>query len=184
MDELLCKINDDSTFMLAAAISVVILLFIVLMVVISSMRIKVYKDQFINTKIDNQEKENSILSLQDELQKSQIKNVQNEHELQHFAKTRETLSETEEKLEKLRASTSALERLQSETRTELDHTIAIYEKLTDEHKTLLQKFETIQDDNTKLHINNARLLIKLESDARFASEMAKRSILSKKDENA
>ncbi len=175
MDELLCKINDDSTVMLIAAISVVILLFVVLMVVISSMRIKVYKDRFINMKIDNQEKEDSILKLQDELGKLKIKNAQNEHELQHFAETKKTLLETEEKLETLRASTAALEKLQGETRTELDHTIGMFENLTDEHKALLKKFEAIQDDNTKLHINNARLLIKLESDARFASEMAKRS---------
>ncbi len=161
--------------MVMAAIAIVILLFVVLMVVISSMRIKSYKDRFINTQIDNQEKEALIATLQNELQDLKIKNAQNEQELQQFAETREKLSDRESKLEHLQTAHNALEKLQSETRSELDHTLNIFGKLTEEHQTLNKKFEAVQEDNNKLHVNNARLLMKLESEARFASEMEKRS---------
>ena len=73
MDELVSKIGSDSTFMFLAAMAVVILLVIVLVVVVSSMRIKTYKDRFVNTQIDNQEKEKLIFSLQEELQVLKIK---------------------------------------------------------------------------------------------------------------
>ncbi len=175
MDDLICKINSDSTYMVIVAIAIVILLFVVLMVVISSMRIKSYKDRFINTEIDNQEKEALIAKLQDELQNAKIRNAQNEQELQQFAQTKEKLKDTESKLEYLQTSGNALEKLQSETRTELDHTLNTLGKLTEEHRVLTEKFETVKEDNNKLHINNARLLTKLESEARFASEMEKRS---------
>ena len=175
MNDIICKINNDSSYMVIVAIAIVILLFVVLMVVISSMRIKSYKDRFINTEIDNQEKEALIVKLQSELQNLKIRNAQNEQELQQFAQTREKLSDTESKLEQLQTSNNALEKLQSETRSELDHTLNIFGKLTEEHKTLNGKFEALQEDNNKLHVNNARLLMKLESEARFASEMEKRS---------
>lgn len=175
MNDLICKVNSDSTYMVIVAIAIVILLFVVLMVVISSMRIKGYKDRFINSEIDNQEKEALIVSLQKELQDLKIKNAQNEQELQQFAQTKEKLSDTESKLEQLQISGNALEKLQSETRTELDHTLNTLAKLTEEHRALAEKFEVLQEDNNKLHINNARLLTKLESEARFASEMEKRS---------
>ena len=175
MNDIICKMNNDSTYMVIVAIAIVILLFVVLMVVISSMRIKSYKDRFVNTEIDNHEKEALIDKLQNELQNLKIRNAQNEQELQQFAQTREKLSDTESKLEQLQTSNNALEKLQSETRSELDHTLNILGKLTEEHETLNTKFEAVQEDNNKLHVNNARLLMKLESEARFASEMEKRS---------
>lgn len=175
MNDIICKMNNDSTYMVIVAIAIVILLFVVLMVVISSMRIKSYKDRFINSEIDNQEKEALIVKLQSELQNLKIRNAQNEQELQQFAQTREKLTDTESKLEHLQKSSNELEKLQSETRSELDHTRNIFGKLTEDHKTLNVKFEAVQEDNNKLHVNNARLLMKLESEARFASEMEKRS---------
>ena len=62
------------------------------------MRVKTYKDRFINTQIDNQEKETQIIELQKELQALKIKEAQNEQELQLFGETKEKLGVTEEKL--------------------------------------------------------------------------------------
>ena len=64
MDELVTKIGSDSTLMFVGAMALVVLLFIVLVVVVSSMRVKTYKDRFINIQIDNQEKEKLIAELQ------------------------------------------------------------------------------------------------------------------------
>jgi DNA recombination protein RmuC len=175
MDELLCKMNEDSTFMVMVAIAIVILLFVVLMIVISSMRIKGYKDRFLNTQIDNQEKDLLIDKLQNELKDLQIQNAKNEQELQLFGHTKEKLQETEERFEVLQTTSAALEKLQGETRTELDHTHSMLGKLTEEHETIREKFESLQEDNNKMHVNNARLLIKLESETRFASELAKKT---------
>jgi len=181
MDDFLCKLNDDSSFMVMVAIAVVILLFVVLMVVISSMRIKGYKDKFLNIEIDNQEKDVLIVKLQEELKDLQIRNAKNEQELQLFAHTKEQLLETTNKLEVLQKSSIELEKLQGETKSELDHTLNALGKITEENTTIKEKFEAMHEDNTKLHVNNARLLMKLESETRFASELARKT--NKSDES-
>ncbi len=174
MDEFICKISDDSTFMLASAVAVVLALFVVLMVVISSMRIKTYKDRFINLEIDNQEKESLISNLQKEMQEIKIKNAQQEQELSLFAETKKKLATLEEKFESLQNTYHTLEKLQGETRAELDYNIEALAKLKEDHTALLEKYEAVQEDNNKLHVNNARLLMKLESEARFLTELQKR----------
>jgi len=154
--------------MLTAAMALVVLLFIVLMVVITSMRVKAYKDRFINTQIDNHEKEAQIIELQSELQDLKIKEAQNAQELQLFAETKEKLKQTEEALAALQKSTNALEKLQGQTQSRFEHIQEKYDNLLEEHKLLQERFESLQEDNSKLHINNARLLMKLESEARIA----------------
>ncbi|SFZ97832.1 DNA recombination protein RmuC [hydrothermal vent metagenome] len=175
MNNLLEKISTDSTFMVIGAISIVILIFVLLMVVVSSMRIKNYKYKYVNTKIDNQEKETLISELQNELEAIKIKNAKNEQELQYFAQTKEKLLKTENAFEELNKSTNALELLQKETATKLENTLMSLDKLTKEHDAIKLKLESIQEDNNKMHVNNARLLMKLESESRVASEMEKRT---------
>ena len=170
MNELLCKIGEDSNYMLAAAMALVLLLFIVLIVVITSMRVKGYKDRFINTQIDNQEKEAKIIELQKELEALKITKAQNEHELQLFGQTKEKLAQTEEHLSTLQKSSNELEKLQGQTESKFDHIQDKYDNLSEEHKLLQSRIESLQEDNSKLHINNARLLIKLETEVRLAMQ--------------
>jgi len=167
MEDLMCKIGSEPTYTFIAAIAVVILLFIVLLVVISSMRIKTYKDRFINTKIDNQEKEAQIAELQKELQELKIVKAQNEQSLQSFAETRKKLSQTEETLATLQRSNNELEKLQGQTLSKLEHITEKYEDLDEGHIALQARFDALQEENSKLHINNARLLMKLETEARL-----------------
>ncbi len=171
MDELISKVSDDSMLMFIGAMALVVLLFIVLVVVVSSMRVKTYKDRFINVQIDNQEKEKLIAQLQKELQVIKIKNAQNEQELQQFSHTKDKLCLTEETLLVSQKEANELEKLQSQTKAKLDNTESMYEKLSDEHKTFQERFDALNEDNSKLRINNARLLMKLETEARFASQM-------------
>ena len=170
MNDLLCKIGSDSNYMLAAAMALVLLLFIVLMVVITSMRVKTYKDRFINTQIDNHEKENQIMELQSELQALKIKEAQNEQELQLFSETKEKLAHTEEGLSTLQKSSNELEKLQGHTQSKFEHIEDKHDNLLEEHKLLQSRIESLQEDNSKLHINNARLLIKLETEVRLAMQ--------------
>ncbi len=175
MDELIAKIGNDSTLMFTGAISLVVLLFIVLVVVVSSMRVKTYKERFLNVQIDNQEKEKLIAELQKELQVLKIKNAQNEQELQQFAQTREKLGLTEEALQVSQKEANAFEKLQSQTKAKFEHTENMYEKLQSEHKSLQERLESLNEENSKLRVNNARLLMKLETEARFASQLNNRS---------
>jgi len=183
MNDLICKIGNDSTYMMVAGIALVVLLFIVLMVVVTSMRVKTYKDRFINTQIDNQEKEAQISDLQSELQSVKITNAQNEQELQHFGQTKEKLSTTEENLASLQKSSNEVEKLQGQTKSKLDHTQEMHENLRQEHKSLQERHTSLQEDNSKLHINNARLLMKLETEVRFASQLNDRTSKKKGDES-
>ncbi len=174
MDELIAKIGNDSTLMFTGAISLVVLLFIVLVVVVSSMRVKTYKERFLNVQIDNQEKEKLIAELQKELQVLKIKNAQNEQELQQFAQTKEKLGLTEEALQVSQKEANAFEKLQSQTKSKFEHTENMYEKLQSEHKSLQERLESLNEENSKLRVNNARLLMKLETEARFASQLNNR----------
>jgi len=165
MEDILCKVGSDPTYSFIAAIAVVIVLFIVLLVVISSLRIKTYKDRFINIQIDNQEKETQINDLQQELQALKITNAQNAQTLESFAETRKKLAQTEEDLSALQKSSNELEKLQSQTLSKLEHTTEKYEDLHENHVALQERFDSVQEENSKLHINNARLLMKLETEA-------------------
>ncbi len=174
MEEIIARIMSEPALMLLAAISAVILIFVLLVVVISSMRIKVYKDRYININIDNQEKDALLLKLNNELQELKIKNAQDEQELQHYANTKIKLKDTEDKLENLQNSTNELQKLQSETKRDLDHNINDLSKLREEYESLTMKFETIREENNKVQINNARLVMKLETEARYTASMVKK----------
>jgi DNA recombination protein RmuC len=174
MDELVTKIGSDSILMFVMAIAFVVLLFIVLVVVVSSMRVKSYKDRSINLQIDNQEKEKLISTLQKELQTFKIKNAQNEQELQQFEETKKKLSSIDMSLLTFQKEHSELEKLQSQTYAKFENIQNIYENLLKEHKILQERFEQLTEDNSKQRINNARLLMKLETEARFKSEMNRR----------
>ena len=175
MNDLICKIGNDSTYMFAAAMALVVLLFIVLLVVITSMRVKAYKDRFINTQIDNKDKEMQIFDLQNELQNAKIVNAKNTQELQFFAQTREKLVLTEESFHTLQKSSNELEKLQGKTQAKLEHTEEKLESLIELHRLLQERFDSLHEDNSKLHINNARLLMKLESEARVITEIKNRA---------
>ena len=183
MDDLICKISNDSTMMLTAAIALVVLLFIVLLVVITSMRVKGYKDRFINTQIDNQEKEKQIVELQQELQALKIKNAQNEQELHFFAQTKDKLDLTEEKLNTIQRMHNELEKLQGQTKSKLEHVEEKHDTLLEGHKVVQERFESLQEDNSKLHINNARLLMKLESETRYTAQKSVKKGQQKNDES-
>ena len=174
MNDLIEKIGSDSTYMFLAAMALVLTLFIVLLVVITSMRIKTYKDRFVNIQIDNKEKEDQISNLQSELQSVKIQNAKNTQELELFAQTKEKLAATEETLKLLQQSSNELEKLQGQTKSKLEYTEEKLESLTEAHKLLQERFESIQEENSKLHINNARLLIKLETEASLISQKRKK----------
>ena len=169
MNELIEKIQNDSTLMLMAVMAVVVLLVIVLVTLISAMRVKTYKNRWWNTQVDNNEKAEYIFSLESELQSYKIKNASNEQELSQFAETKEILKSTNETFLELQGRFNELEKELSQTKAKLESAEAIYEALLVEHKELKDRHEEILEGNSKYRTNNARLLMKLESEERHAS---------------
>ncbi len=165
MQELLLKIQGDTTFMLMAVMAFVVLLVIVLVIVVSAMRVKTYKDRFWNTQIDNKEKAEYISALEEELQEYKIKNASDKQALQQFDETKETLRFTNETLLLLQGTYNELEKELSQISTKLESSETMHEGLLGEHKNLIDRHEDIQEVNSKFRINNARLLTKLESES-------------------
>ncbi len=174
MDELIIKIQNDPVLMLAAAIGVVILLFVVLVVVVAAMRIRTYKHRFINVDIDNREKEQTIASLQAEVDALRKDNTKQASQLEAFAKTRATLEETQAMLDTLRKEFTDLQSLQKQTRTELENVTRQLSQLQEEYASYRLQMESTIEENNKLRVNNARLLMKLESEERFAQQLKQR----------
>ena len=179
MQDLLSEIQNDPTLMFISVIALVVLLIIALVVVVSSMRVKTYKDRFINMREDNNDKAERISSLEKELQEYKIRNASNKQELEQFSETKNVLNSTKESLLSTEKEFTELEKEQSQLTMKFENTQAMYDNLLDEHKTLQERTEHLQEENSKLRINNARLLMKLETGEMFASQLNQRS--SKKD---
>jgi DNA recombination protein RmuC len=181
MEELIEKIQNDPTLMLMAVMAVVVLLVIVLITLISAMRVKTYKNRWWNTQVDNNEKAEYIFALESELQSYKIKNASNEQELSQFAETKETLKSTNESFLELQGRFNELEKELSQTKAKLESAEAIYEALLVEHKELKERYEEVLEGNSRYRTNNARLLMKLESEERHASSQKDMMLSHKKE---
>ena len=171
MNELITKIQGDPTLMLMAIIAVVVLLVIVLTVVVSAMRVKSYKDRFWNVQIDNKEKAEYITTIESELQEHKIKDAKNQQELAQFSETKNTLKATQDNFNTLQKDTNELEKELSQTKAKLESAEGIYENHMQEYVTLKERFDAIMEENAKYRVNNARLLMKLESEERQGQRM-------------
>jgi len=174
MSELIARFQSDPVLMISGAIGIVILLFVVLVVVVASMRVKTYKDRYVDVKVDNEAKEKRIAVLEEEMKVLLIKNTQNEQELQQFDDTKKRLAQAVELLEKTQKEFASLQTLQGQTQTQLDQLREQYEALKDAYGALNERMENLNEENSKLRVNNARLLMKLETEERFISQIQQR----------
>ncbi len=169
MEDILLKIQNDSTLMLIASMALVILLVIVLIVVIFSTKIKSQSDMLWDLRTHNKEKNNKIEILEQELQNSKIKNTSNEQELQQFAQTKDDLVSKIEELKSTQSEYNTLEKKYAQTTTKLKDTEDIYKKLEEEHAALIERNDLLLEENSKYRLNNTRLLTKLETETMHAS---------------
>jgi len=167
MKDLIQKIGSDPTLMFAAAVAVVILLFVLLVVIVATMRVRGYRMRFENLRIETIEKSKRIEELQTQLNAVSLKNAQYTQELKQFGDVKERLMAKEKEAEQLHEVLSQTKSELSQTQAQLDATKERLEALQEEHKALQERFETVTEENNKLRINNARLLTKLESEARM-----------------
>ncbi|HSR74130.1 MAG TPA: hypothetical protein VLL31_04740 [Sulfurovum sp.] len=181
MQESLMKIENGYTLMLVAGVALAVLLIILLVILVSSMKVKTYKDRYWNTKVDNEEKTEYISALELELQEYKVKNRNNEQELEEFGKTKETLQSTSETLLTLQEQYSALEKELAQIKNDLENAQAVHAALLDEHGTLKERYDHAVEDNSRYRTNNARLLMKLESEERQTSSREERMNSYKKE---
>lgn len=170
MQELLQKIESDSTLLLAAGVAITVLLIIVLVVVVFSTRAKSLSDKLYDLKQVDKDKDEKINVLEQELQMYQIRDAAQTQELQQFQETKDVLKALQEAKHALDEKHNALEKLMSETKVKLENSEEMYANLLQEHKSILENNEKLREDNSKFHTNNARLLTKLESETRHANE--------------
>lgn len=172
MQDAVLKMQNDSTLMLMAGMALAVLLVIVLVVVVSAMKVKTYKDRFWDTQVDNKEKAEYISALEEELQAYKIKNASNEQSLKQFAETKEILKNTNETFLILQGKYNELEKELSQINAKFESLQGIYKSLMDEHLALRERYDAILEENSKFRTNNARLLMKLESEERHTSSQA------------
>lgn len=169
------KLNSEPLLMLGSAIGVVLILFVVLTVVIANMRIRTYKNRFINTRVDNETKAKHIAQLQQEVQMLKSMNERKSSELEQFDTVKLRLQETELALKEIQNAFGKLEKLQGQTQNKLDNSEQMYATLKEEHEAIQHRLEALAEENQKLKVNNARLLMKLEKEEQFASQLQERS---------
>jgi DNA recombination protein RmuC len=181
MNELIEKIQGDSTLMLMAIIAVVVLLVIVLVIIVSAMRVKTYKDRWWNVRVDNKEKSEYITAIERELQAYKVKDARNAQELSQFTEVKETLKNTNDAFSTLQKNYNELEKELSQVQAKLESAEKVFLHLTEEHKTLKESFELLTENNSKYRTNNARLLMKLESEERHTSSQKEMMLAHKKE---
>ncbi|WP_294957715.1 DNA recombination protein RmuC [Sulfurovum sp.] len=169
MQEIFQTVQNDSTLMLIAGIAAVVLLIIVLVVVVFSTKAKTLSDRLAESQALDKVKNSKIETLEKVLQETKISNAAQLQELQHFAQVKKELADKTELIGTLQSANGILEKELSQTQTKLENLENLYENLSEEHKTLQEHFTHLQEDNHRYQVNNARLLMKLETESRHAS---------------
>ncbi|MEA1953212.1 MAG: DNA recombination protein RmuC [Campylobacterota bacterium] len=168
MQELFLQIQNESTMMLVGGIVLVILLVIVLIVVIFSTKIGILKEKLLESRESNQEKMIKISKIEEELQSVKIKNASMEQVLQQFIKTKEDLIHKNEALQHLEIKYNTLVKEYSQVFTKLENIEEYSLKLQTDHTVLQERYDNLLEENSKHRVNNARLLMKLETESRHA----------------
>jgi len=181
MQEILLETPSDSTLMLIAGMALVVLLVIVLVIMVSAMKVKTFKERFWDTQADNKEKAEYISALEHELEAYKIKNASSEQALQQFAETKATLKSTNDTFLTLQGRYNELEKELSQIKVKLEGAQGVHETLVGEHRSLKERNDAVLEENSKYRTNNARLLMKLESEERHVTSQKEMMLSHKKE---
>ena len=181
IEELVLKIQTDPTWMLMSIIAVVVLLVIVLVIIVSAMRVKTHKRRLWNVQVDNREKAEYITELEKELQAYKIRNASNKQELLQFSETKVVLKTTNDNFLNIQKNFNELEKEHSQIKAKLESAQGIHSALLEEHETLKERNDGVIEDSSRYRTNNARLLMKLESQERHNSSQQEMMYSHKKE---
>jgi predicted nucleic acid-binding Zn-ribbon protein len=171
MQAIFLAFQNDSTLMLIVSMGIVSLLVILLMMVLSAMKIRTYKENFDLLKEENDENHDYIEALKVQLEGLQSTNQSHEKTLEVFSDTKETLEKTENALATLQEEYTVLTKELSNLKGVLEETQTTYNTLQEEHLKIKEHHDTLIEENNKHRTNNARLLMKLESEERLVREL-------------
>jgi len=163
MNEVIMELQSNPRLMLLAIIAVVVLLVIVLTIVVSTMRVKTYKDRWWNLMVENKEKDEHIAMISNELKASKIQNSESIQELSEFKEIKNRLERTQEDFISVQHNFNDKERELGQLYMKLKKLEAMHESLVGAHRELQEKNKILFEDNGRYRVNNARLLMKLES---------------------
>jgi len=169
MQDLFLKIENDSTLMLIGGVMLVVLLVIILIVVIFSTKNTTLKEKLHESKESDYDKSSKIELLEEELQSVKIKNASMEQVLRQFLQMKEDLTTRNDELQLTQARHNTLVKEYSHVFTKLENIEEYFKKLQEEHTLLQERYESLVEENSKHRVNNARLLMKLETESRHAT---------------
>ena len=175
MKELIQKISSDPLLMLSSAIGVVVVLFVVLVVIIAYMRIKVYKERYLNTNLDSREREQRIETLEAEVHRLNRETMEQAQQLEAFSETKITLMQTRETLETTQKTLAEEKQEHAKVIMALDTLKEKYRVLQEEHEKTKKGYHELAEENNKLRVNNARLLMKIDREDQMASALQERN---------
>lgn len=169
--ETVVTIQNDSTLMLIGGVAISVLLAVVLVIVVSAMRIKIYKNRFLNVQVENKEKSEHITKIEKELEGYRINSAKIKEELAQFSETKSTLKSANESYLVMQSSFTEVKKELVQLKAKLEALEGMHTSLTSEHKELQEKTDVLLDENSKYRSNNARLLMKLETEERHTQNI-------------
>ncbi|MEA1879609.1 MAG: hypothetical protein U9N11_03075 [Campylobacterota bacterium] len=166
LQEIITMVENDATLMFIGAIAIAVLIFIVMLVVISAMRVKVYKDRFVQMQAIAKHRADSISLQEVEMHAVKTKNETQEKALVEFSQTKESLHDITITHQKLETEFYAQEKFLGTTQVSLEKEKSLHQQALDDFKKLNEHTEKLTEENTRFRTNNARLVLKLESAVR------------------
>jgi len=127
------------------------------------MRIRGYKERFVTVRLENEEKKKDIEKLQNALQQCKAELAENTQRLQRFSQTDERLRTTEISLQNFQKEVKELQERYSRTKAKLEKSEANNALLLQEYASMKERLKSLHEENGKLRLNNARLVMKLET---------------------
>ncbi|CAA6804067.1 MAG: Unknown protein [uncultured Sulfurovum sp.] len=166
LQEIITMVQNDATLMFIGAIALAVLIFIVMLVVISAMRVKVYKDRFVQMQAIAKHRAETISLLEVEMHAIKTKNETHEKDLTLFSQTKKHLSDITIAHQELKVAFETQEKVLGTTKTNLEKEKGLHQQALDDFKVLNERTEKLTEENTRFRTNNARLVLKLESAVR------------------
>lgn len=162
MQEIIDKIQNDSTMMLIVGVGAAVFLVIFLVLIVSAMRIKVYKDNYRRIHAENKAISEIRSRLEQELKVYKITDQKNKKELAQERAEIVRLKADTQGYAALQKSSKKIEKELYQTQEELEASYAKYQALQERQETLQAQHDKLVVDNTKNRANNTRLLRKIE----------------------
>lgn len=163
LQEIITMVENDPTLMFIGAIALAVIIFIVMLVVITAMRVKVYKDRFVQMQAIAKHRAETISLLEVEMHAIQTKNETQEKDLALFSQTKKHLSDISIAHEKLGTAFQTQEKVLATTKANLEKEKGLHQQALDDFTALNAHTEKLTEENTRFRTNNARLVLKLES---------------------